>query len=84
MFKILKGGRLFSPNDMGKKDLLIAGSIVANIAEEISPADDYGEVEVIDVSSKIRSTRISRSARPYYRWWRRGRFCLPYPRSHAE
>lgn len=52
MFKILKGGRLFSPDDMGKKDLLIAGSIVANIAEEISPADGYGEVEVIDVSSK--------------------------------
>lgn len=52
MFKILKGGRLFSPDDIGKKDVLIAGNFIANIAESINPAQDYGEVEVIDLRGK--------------------------------
>ncbi|MGB9814195.1 MAG: beta-aspartyl-peptidase [Thermovenabulum sp.] len=52
MFKILKGGRLFSPEDMGKKDILIAGSIIANIDENISPCQSFGELEVIDVKGK--------------------------------
>jgi beta-aspartyl-dipeptidase (metallo-type) len=52
LFKILKGGRLFSPDDIGKKDVLIAGNFIANIAESINPAQDYGEVEVIDLRGK--------------------------------
>jgi beta-aspartyl-dipeptidase (metallo-type) len=52
LFKILKGGRVFAPDDMGKKDLLIAGSIIAKIDENILPAPSYGEVEVIDVKGK--------------------------------
>jgi len=52
LFKILKGGRVFTPEDVGKKDVLIAGTKIANIAENISPALDYGSVEVIDVKSR--------------------------------
>ena len=52
MFKILKGGRIFAPDDMGEKDLLIAGDFIANIDENIVPASSYGEVEVIDVKNK--------------------------------
>jgi beta-aspartyl-dipeptidase (metallo-type) len=52
LFKILKGGRVLSPDDKGKKDLLIADKIVANIADSISPSKDYGDVEIIDVTDK--------------------------------
>lgn len=52
MFKILKGGRVLAPDDRGEKDLLIAGNVIANITDNISPSPDYGEVEVIDVRGK--------------------------------
>ena len=52
MFKILKGGRVFAPDDIGEQDLLIAGDFIANIDENIVPASSYGEVEVIDVKDK--------------------------------
>lgn len=52
MFKILKGGRVLSPDDRGNKDLLIAGKVVANIADNISPSKDYGDVEIIDITGK--------------------------------
>ncbi|MEA4849697.1 MAG: beta-aspartyl-peptidase, partial [Clostridiaceae bacterium] len=52
MFKILKGGRVLSPDDRGNKDLLIADKVVANIADSISPSKDYGDVEIIDITGK--------------------------------
>lgn len=52
MFKILKGGRIFTPDDVGKKDLVIAGSVISNMGDNIRPAEDYGKVEVIDASGK--------------------------------
>lgn len=52
LFKILKGGRVFSPEDTGEKDLLLAGNSIAYIAEKIDPSPVYGEVEVIDVKGK--------------------------------
>lgn len=52
MFKILKGGRVLAPDDIGEQDLLIAGDFIANIDENIVPASSYGEVEVIDVKDK--------------------------------
>lgn len=52
MFKILKGGRVLSPDDRGNKDLLIADKVIANIAESISPSKDYGDVEIIDITGK--------------------------------
>lgn len=47
MFTILKNGYCFSPDYMGKKDILIVYDKIAAIADEIPP-DKYGEVEVID------------------------------------
>lgn len=52
MFKILKGGTVLSPEDLGRKDLLIAGNVVANITDSINPSPEYGEVDVIDVEGK--------------------------------
>ena len=47
MFTILKNGYCFSPDYMGKKDILLVYDKIAAIADEIPP-DKYGEVEVID------------------------------------
>jgi len=52
MFKILKGGRICAPEDMGEQDLLIAGDFIANIDKNIVPVSSYGEVEVIDAKDK--------------------------------
>ncbi|MDK2854790.1 MAG: hypothetical protein PWQ41_339 [Bacillota bacterium] len=52
MFLILKGGHVLTPQDIGTKDVLVAGKVIANIAPQIDPAPDYGETEVIDVSGK--------------------------------
>ncbi len=53
MFKILKGGRVFAPQEQGVRDVLLAGATVARIAEDIEPAESYGPVEVVDVSGKL-------------------------------
>jgi beta-aspartyl-dipeptidase (metallo-type) len=47
LFTLLKNGYCFSPDYMGKKDILIVYDKIAVIADEIPP-DKYGEVEVID------------------------------------
>lgn len=52
MFLILKGGHVLAPQDIGTKDVLVAGRVIANIAPRIDPVSDYGETEVIDVSGK--------------------------------
>lgn len=50
MFKLIKGGRVFAPENLGTKDILIAGEKIAHIGEQISPVSEYGPVEVIDVT----------------------------------
>lgn len=50
MFKLLKGGNVYTPQNLGIKDLLIAGEKVAHIGEHINPVTEYGPVEVIDVT----------------------------------
>ncbi len=52
LFKILKGGRVFAPNDMGIMDVLIAGNVVGNIAQGISPSTDYGNCEIVDATGR--------------------------------
>ncbi len=53
MFKILKGGMVLTPTEEGQKDVLIAGNVIANFADDIAPVPSYGEVEVIDVKGKF-------------------------------
>lgn len=49
MFKLLKNGHCFLPEDSGKKDILIAFDRVCLIEDNISP-NSYPQVEVIDCS----------------------------------
>lgn len=51
-FKILKHGRVLSPQDLGEKDLLLAGAVIAKIAEHIAPCADYGDAEVVDLQGR--------------------------------
>lgn len=52
MFKILKNGIVFSPKEIGIKDILIARDFIANISGEITPHDDCGKVDVFDLEGK--------------------------------
>lgn len=47
MFKILKGGHVYAPHDMGRKDVLVVNSSIGGIRDEIDPAHLW-DVEVID------------------------------------
>jgi len=51
MLSLLKGASLYAPSKLGKKDLLIAGSKVAAIEDEINI--DSKHVRVIDCKGKI-------------------------------
>ncbi|KLU59926.1 isoaspartyl dipeptidase [Peptococcaceae bacterium CEB3] len=52
LFTILKGGHLFAPADVGIGDVVVAAGVIANFADEVTPAPAYGDVEVIDVRGK--------------------------------
>lgn len=52
MFTIIKGGQIFAPESMGKQDIVIAGQVIANIASDIKPCDNFGETQLIDVTGK--------------------------------
>ncbi|MDD4626945.1 MAG: beta-aspartyl-peptidase [Syntrophomonas sp.] len=47
MFKLLKNGHCFAPDDMGIKDILLAYNKICDIKDKILPADLW-DVEVID------------------------------------
>jgi beta-aspartyl-dipeptidase (metallo-type) len=51
-FKLLRGGRVLAPRDLGEQDVLIAGKIIARIAPRIDPMPALGEVAVLDVQGK--------------------------------
>jgi beta-aspartyl-dipeptidase (metallo-type) len=51
MLKLIKNGHLYSPSDLGKKDILIADSKIIAIDNQIELSSDY--VEVFDFSNKI-------------------------------
>ncbi|MBP2637736.1 MAG: iadA [Firmicutes bacterium] len=52
MFTIIKGGQIFAPESMGIQDIVIAGGVIANIAPDIKPCNNYGETQLIDVTGK--------------------------------
>ncbi|MYL54728.1 beta-aspartyl-peptidase [Pontibacillus yanchengensis] len=53
MITILKNGEIYAPQYLGKKDILIAGSKISTVADEIPIPEGIGEVNVIDASNKI-------------------------------
>ncbi|NLY53253.1 MAG: beta-aspartyl-peptidase [Firmicutes bacterium] len=49
MIKIIKNANVYSPEPIGKRDILILDERIAHIAEKIDPPTGLGEVEVVDV-----------------------------------
>ena len=52
MFKLLKGGHCFSPEDIGIKDILIVGNKIYKMEDDI-PQEGILDLEVIDCNGKI-------------------------------
>jgi len=49
MLKLIKGGKVYNPKDLGKKDILIAGSKILKVADHIDPPAGL-DTEIIDAS----------------------------------
>jgi len=52
MFKLIKNGTIYAPEEKGAKDILIYGEKIIKIGENISPPKDFA-CETIDASGKI-------------------------------
>ncbi|MBD3172108.1 beta-aspartyl-peptidase [Candidatus Bathyarchaeota archaeon] len=52
MFNLIKDGHIYSPEDIGVKDILILGEKILKIEEDIKPPTGYN-CETIDASDKI-------------------------------
>ncbi|MEQ2129869.1 beta-aspartyl-peptidase [Caldanaerobacter subterraneus KAk] len=48
MFLLLKGLNVYSPDPIGKKDILICGEKIIKIADEIKPLKEFGDVEIVE------------------------------------
>jgi len=52
LFKLLKGGHCYSPNDMGYKDILISGGKIIKIEDDIK-CDMLWDIELIHCNDRI-------------------------------
>lgn len=52
MITIIKNGQVLSPENLGKKDLLIVGKTIVNIADTIEPGIGMGSVKIIDAAGR--------------------------------
>ncbi|EMT39951.1 beta-aspartyl-peptidase [Thermoanaerobacter thermohydrosulfuricus] len=53
MFLLLKGGEVYSPQPLGRKDILICNGKIVRIADEIKPMKEFGNVEIVDLQGFI-------------------------------
>lgn len=53
MIKVLKNAQVYSPEPLGKKDVLIISDKIARIADEINEYDGLPEVEAFDFAGKL-------------------------------
>jgi len=53
MLKLIKGGEIYAPKYLGKKDILITGEKIGYIVDNINVPDDFVNIEVIDAEGKI-------------------------------
>ena len=53
MIKIIKNAEIYSPEFLGKKDIVIVGDKIEGIYENIKVPEDFLSVEVIDAEGKI-------------------------------
>ncbi len=49
MLRIIKNANIYSPEPVGKRDILIAGERISHIAQEIPVPAGLGQVDVVDV-----------------------------------
>jgi len=52
VFKLLKNGHCFTPEDVGKKDILIAYGTICKISDRIS-AENLWDIEILECEGKI-------------------------------
>jgi beta-aspartyl-dipeptidase (metallo-type) len=52
VFVLIKNGDVFTPEHIGKKDILLAGSKIAAISDNIDWPDSFIDVQVIDATGK--------------------------------
>jgi formylmethanofuran dehydrogenase subunit A len=54
MLKLIKNALVYTPDYIGKKDILICGDKIAKVEDYIpTPSEDFYEIEVIDASNQI-------------------------------
>lgn len=53
MFKLIKNGKVYAPEYMGEKDVLIVGDKIGKVEKDIDPSGCILDVEVIDAGGKI-------------------------------
>jgi beta-aspartyl-dipeptidase (metallo-type) len=53
MLKVIKNGRIYSPDDLGRKDILIAGDTILSVEDRVSTDSLPSPVEVYDAGGKM-------------------------------
>ncbi len=53
MFKVIKNARVYSPDDLGRKEILIAGDTIAAVEDRVSTGSLPFPVEVYDAAGKL-------------------------------
>lgn len=53
MIKIIKGGEIYAPEYLGKKDIVILGDKIEGIYDSLKIPKDFIEIEEIDATNKI-------------------------------
>jgi beta-aspartyl-dipeptidase (metallo-type) len=53
MLKVIKNGRVYSPDDLGRKDILIAGDTILSVEDRVSTDSLPSPVEVYDAGGKM-------------------------------
>ncbi|MBM7661888.1 beta-aspartyl-dipeptidase (metallo-type) [Bacillus mesophilus] len=53
MLKLIKNGEIYSPNSLGKKDLLIVDEKIGFIQDSIDISNSFVDIEVIDATGKL-------------------------------
>ncbi|MTI46416.1 beta-aspartyl-peptidase [Sporosalibacterium faouarense] len=53
MIKLIKNGEIYSPDYLGRKDILIVGDRIGYIKENIDVPNDFVDIEVIDAENQL-------------------------------
>ncbi len=52
MLKLIKNGEVYSPDYLGKKDILLTGDKIGYIGDELKAPEDFADIEIIDANDK--------------------------------